>query len=547
MESFERYLLEEKHITQTELNMIKEKQISGSNKRLDEIMIEKGFISDEKMTEILALNMGFPRVNLSKLYISPDVIKIVPKYLAEKHIVLPIRVEGNLLMLALNDPFNIFAIDDIKIVTGYDVQVVIATKKEIHRAIETYYRPHSSTMLNETTNLEVLERAERAPIVNLVNTIIYQAVKKNASDIHIEPQEKNVRIRYRLDGELVQMMLLNKTLFQPIITRIKIMANLDITKKRTPQDGSFKLTVGRHIIDIRVSTIPTINGEKTVLRVLNRDKFLLSVEQLGFTKNQRRGIYEMIGYSHGINLVCGPTGSGKTTTLYSMLNHINKPNKNIVTLEDPVEYALPGINQIQINPKSGITFAKGLRAILRQDPNIIMVGEIRDKETADIAIRAALTGHLVFSTLHTNSAAGAITRLLDMGVESFLLASCLVGIVSQRLVRKICTTCKKEYIAPKNERAYVDLENSTNKFFKGKGCSSCSFTGYNGRTVVGEVINIHSAHRKLISKEFTTQEIDEVSRRLGFESIKDSSAKLVRDGVTTIEETMRIISQKSFD
>ncbi|HHY70694.1 MAG TPA: type II/IV secretion system protein [Thermoanaerobacterales bacterium] len=547
MKNLEEYLLEEKYMTQTELNKVKKIQIAN-DKRLDEVIIEEGFISDKDMTEILALNTGLPRVNLNKLYVSPDVIRLIPEYLARKHTALPIKKDGNSLILALSDPFNIFALDDIKIVTGYDIQVVIATKNEIQRAIDTYYKPYSNLVINETDNIdEELEEAERAPVIKLVNTLIHQAVKKNASDIHIEPQEKNVRIRYRLDGELVQIMLFNKALLQPVITRIKIMAGLDITKKRSPQDGSFKLTVENHIIDIRISTIPTINGEKAVLRVLNRDRFLLSIDQLGFSKNQRHNIYKMIGLPYGMNLVCGPTGSGKTTTLYSMLNYVNKPNKNIITLEDPIEYALPGINQVQINPKSGITFANGLRAILRQDPNIIMVGEIRDRETADIAIRAALTGHLVFSTLHTNSASGAIARLLDMGVESYLLTSCLVGIISQRLVRKICTICKEEYVASESESAYMDFKYPGISLFKGKGCDSCNYTGYSGRTVIGEVINIHALHRKLISKQSTLQEMDEVSRNLGYEDIKDNGIELVKNGITSLEEVMRVIFQESLD
>jgi type IV pilus assembly protein PilB len=547
MKNLEEYLLEENYMTQTDLRKAKEIQIKN-DKRLDEVIIEEGFISDKEMTEILALNMGLARVNLNKLYISSDVIKLVPEYLARKHTALPIKKDSNSLMLALSDPFNIFAIDDIKIATGYDIQIVIATKNEIQKAIEKYYKPYADMVVNEVDVGDGdFEEAEKAPTIKLVNTLIHQAVKKNASDIHIEPQEKNVRVRYRLDGELVQIMLFNKSLLQGIITRIKIMAGLDITKKRSSQDGSFKLTVENHIIDIRVSTIPTINGEKAVLRVLNRDRFLLSIDQLGFNKKQKNNIYKILGLPYGMILVCGPTGSGKTTTLYSMLNHINKPNKNIVTLEDPIEYALPGINQIQINPKSGITFANGLRAILRQDPNIIMVGEIRDRETADIAIRAALTGHLVFSTLHTNNASGAIARLLDMGVESYLLASCLVGIISQRLVRKICPKCKKEYKALENEMAYMEVKDPELVLLKGKGCDSCNYTGYSGRTVIGEMISIHSSHRELISKGATLQELDEASRKLGYKNIKDNGIELVKSGITTLTEVMRVIFQESPD
>lgn len=278
-----------------------------------------------------------------------------------------------------------------------------------------------------------------------------------------------------------------------------------------------------------------------MLRVLNRDNFLLNIDQLGFNTKQRENIYKMLGLPYGMILVCGPTGSGKTTTLYSMLNAINRPNKNIMTLEDPIEYALPGINQVQINPKSGITFANGLRAILRQDPDIIMVGEIRDKETADIAIRAALTGHLVFSTLHTSNTSGAIERLLDMGVESYLLASCLTGIIAQRLVRKICPDCKEKYFASHMQKDYMDCANREITLFKGKGCQMCNFTGYSGRTVIGEVVNIHSEIRKSISKKLNSQEIDKASRNLGYEDIKDNGIRLAKNGITTLEEVMRIV------
>jgi len=546
MKSLEEYLIKENYLTQTDLEKVKEIQLK-TDKRLDEVIIEEGFMTDSEMTEILAINAGVPSVNLNKLYISPDVVRLVPEYLARKHSALPIKKDENTLFLALSDPFNIFAIDDIKLATNYNIQIVIASKKEIQKAIDIYYKLYDNSTANIINDDNIksldnaLEAAEKEPIIKLVNTIIQQAVKKNASDIHIEPQEKKVRIRYRLDGELVQIMLINKALHQPIITRIKIMSGLDITKKRFFQDGSFKLTIDKHIIDIRVSTIPTVNGEKAVLRILNRDRFLLNLEQLGFNDNQINNIYKMLGFPYGMILVCGPTGSGKTTTLYSMLNFINKPSKNIVTLEDPIEFALTGINQVQINPKIGITFANGLRAILRQDPNIIMVGEIRDQETANIAIRAALTGHLVFSTLHTNSASGAIVRLLDMGVESYLLASCLVGIISQRLVRKICPRCKEKYIASESERAFIGFKSMEIRLFKGKGCNICNHTGYSGRTVIGEIVNIHSAHRRLISKRAPLQEIDKVSRKLGYQNIKQNGIELIKKGITTIEELMALL------
>jgi len=544
MKSLEEYLIRENYLTKNDLEKVKGIQLK-TDKRLDEVLVEEGFMTESEMTEILATAAGVPSVNLNKLYISPDVIQLVPEYLARKHLALPIKKDGNTLFLALSDPFNILAIDDIKLATNFNIQVVIASKKEIQKAIDTYYKLYDSSKTYKIMEMSYegdgLEAAETAPVIKLVNTIIQQAIKKNASDIHIEPQEKNVRVRYRLDGELVEIMLINKTLHQPILSRIKLMAGMDIAKKRCFQDGSFHLTVDNHIIDIRVSTIPTVNGEKAVLRLLNRNRFLLNLEQLGFNEKQINSIYKMLNIPYGMILVCGPTGSGKTTTLYSMLNYINKPNKNIVTLEDPIEFALPGINQVQINPQVGLTFADGLRAILRQDPNIIMVGEIRDQETANIAIRAALTGHLVFSTLHTNNASGAIVRMLDMGVESYLLASCLVGIIAQRLVRKICPRCKEEYLPSESEKAFLGVNSEKIRLLKGKGCNFCNHTGYSGRTVVGEIVYLHSAHRRLISKRAPLQQLDRVSRKLGYRNIKQNGIDLVYKGITTVEELMALI------
>lgn len=540
VKNLEDFLLEGKFLTEGKLRRIKEEQIK-TGMRLDEVLIKEGFFTDTEMIEILALNLDLPSVSLSKLYINIEVVKLVPEYLARKYIAFPIKKDGNSLVVAMSDPLNIFAVDDLKIVTGHDIQVVVATKKEIQRAIEIYYNQDNDIAVGETdfTYYE-LEESEKAPIIRLVNTLIHQAVKNNASDIHIEPQEHNVRVRYRLDGQLSQIMVFSKATHQPVVTRIKIMAGLDIAKKRTPQDGSFKLTIEDHVIDIRLSIIPTINGEKIVLRVLNRDKFLINIDQLGFNEKQKEDIYNMLRLPHGIILVVGPTGSGKTTTLYSMLSFLNQPNKNIVTLEDPIEYALPGINQVQINPKSGITFANGLRAILRQDPNIIMVGEIRDRETADIAIRAALTGHLVLSTLHTSNASGTIGRLLDMGIESYLLASCLAGIISQRLVRRICPNCKEKYKVLETERNYMDLENEEVFLYRGKGCSLCNNTGYKGRQVIGEVVNIHPIHRNFISRRITSHKIEKAFRNLGYLSLKESGIKLVEEGITTLEEITQI-------
>jgi type IV pilus assembly protein PilB len=548
-------LLEECMLTEEQLKKALELQ-KKSDKRLGEILVEEGFVTEKDIIEVLEFQLGIPHVKLNKFFINPDIIQLLPEFLARKYCAFPIKKDGNFLMVALNDPLNVFAIDDIKMVTGLEIQVAIASKKEIEDAIDRYYsvkdsikkaildmKEEISTDENEKI-IEELEEAERAPVVRLVNTLIQQAVKKGASDIHIEPQEKNIRIRYRVDGMLYDVMNSPKSLLPAITTRIKITAGMDITKKRLPQDGRIELNFDEHNVDIRVSTLPTVNGEKIVLRLLNRDSVLLDIEQLGFNSRQMDRFLEMLNYPYGMILVTGPTGSGKTTTLYSMLNLINRPTLNIITLEEPVEYSIPGVNQVQINPKGGITFANGLRSILRQDPNVIMVGEIRDSETADIAIRAALTGHLVFSTLHTNSASGAIVRLLDMGIEPYLLASCLVGVVAQRLVRKICPNCKQAYRADSRETAYLGVDNQNLDLYMGKGCSVCNQTGYRGRTVIGEIVKISQTHREFISQRATSQQIDKISRDYGYKSLKENGIELVKNGITTLDELMRVIYQE---
>lgn len=548
-------LLEESMLTEEQLKKVLELQ-RKTDKRLVQILVEEGYITEKDIIEVLEFQLGIPHVKLNNFLINPDIVQLLPEFLARKYCAFPIKRDGNFLMVALNDPLNVFAVDDIRMVTGLDIQVAIASKKEIEDAIDRYYSvkdsiknaiPDMKEELNVDENEKIikeLEVAERAPVVRLVNALIHQAVKKGASDIHIEPQEKNIRIRYRVDGMLYDVMNSPKSLLPAITTRIKITAGMDITKKRLPQDGRIQLNFDEQDVDIRVSTLPTVNGEKIVLRLLNRSSVLLNIEQLGFDSIQVDMLLDMLNYPYGMILVTGPTGSGKTTTLYSMLNLINRPTHNIITLEDPVEYSIAGVNQVQINPNGGITFANGLRSILRQDPNVIMVGEIRDAETADIAIRAALTGHLVFSTLHTNSASGAVIRLLDMGIESYLVASCLVGVIAQRLVRKICPNCKQTYAANSREMAYLGAQEQTLNIFKGKGCSLCNQTGYLGRTVIGEIVKISQTHREIIAKGATSQQIDKISQDHNYKSLKENGIELVKNGITTLDELMRVIYQE---
>jgi type IV pilus assembly protein PilB len=544
-------LLERGLLTKEQLEKaLKIQQISG--KRLGEVLIDEGFITEKEIIKVLELQLGIPYIGLNKVVIDPETVKLLPEHIARKYKAIPVNKEDNKLVVALSDPLNILAIDDLKMITGMDIKAAIATREEIERTIDRYYSSKDSIqkVLQEmkdeiedeiaaATVFEKNDEEERAPVIRLVNTVIQRAIKEGASDIHIEPQEKDIRVRYRIDGELHEVIKWHKNLLHSVVTRIKIMAGMDITQKRVPQDGHIELSADDAGIDLRVSTLPTIHGEKVVLRVFNRKNTLLSLDQLGFDEQEVKILQAMLNYPYGMILVTGPTGSGKTTTLYSMLNAINSPSKNIVTLEDPVEYILPGVNQVQINPKAGITFAGGLRSILRQDPNVIMVGEIRDSETADIAIRAALTGHLFFSTLHTNNAAGAITRLIDMGIEPYLVASCLVGVIAQRLVRTICPYCRETYKAIDREKIALGMEETI--LYRGRGCNFCNHTGFRGRTAIGEILLISPAHRELITKRASIQQLTKISSELGYRSLKESGINLVKKGITTLDEIMKVI------
>lgn len=488
-----------------------------------------------------------PDIKIDKLYIEPQVIKYVPKYIAKKHLVFPIKKEGNTLTIAASDPLNILAVDDLRIATGLNIDIVLAEKSKIQKAIEVYYntsklfKGHTIDANKEEKDVTSIKNLEvkESPAVGIVNTLIHQAVMKRASDIHLEPQSNSLKIRYRVDGSLFEVMSISKNHISPIISHIKVLAGMDIDVKLSPQDGHMMYDVTGRQIDIRVSTLPTINGEKAVLRIHYCDKKLLNLANLGFSDAQQETIYQMISRSGvgGILLAVGPTGSGKTTTLYSLLKILNTSEKNITTLEDPVEYKLEGINQVQINPKAGVTFAKGLRSVLRQDPDIIMVGEIRDLETAEIAVRAALTGHLVLSTLHTNTASGAITRLIDMGVEPYLLSSCLTGVIAQRLVRKLCPHCKKPTEPTKLDKILLGTERKIN-LYKETGCFKCNQIGFKGRTVLSEIVKITPYHRELINKKAPTQLLDKVSQNCGFSSLRQNAARLVSMGITTTKEIM---------
>lgn len=521
-----------------------------TGERLGKALINLGYITEESMIEILEFQLGVPHINLGSLNISKEVASTIPASLAERYQVIPIKKNGKKLTLAMVDPTNFYAQDDVRMVSGYEVEAVIAAEGEIVRAINEIYgvseiveKAVNKLKKDDSSAHTEIQTADDAPVISIVNSLIAQAVKERASDIHIEPQEKNLRVRFRIDGVLREVVNFPKHTHAAIISRIKIMSEMDIAEKRLPQDGRIKVhEIGRDI-DLRVSTLPTILGEKVVIRILDKKSIILNIKGLGFSNDNLNRYQKLYRQSYGMILVTGPTGSGKTTTLYSTLTELNSDTQNIITVEEPVEYRLDGINQVQVNPKAGLSFANGLRSILRQDPNIVMVGEIRDTETANIAIRAALTGHLVLSTLHTNDAAGAITRLIDMDIEPFLVASSVLGVVAQRLVRVICPDCKQKYVPPVDspERIFLEASPTDNiELYRGVGCPRCSHTGYKGRMSIHEIMPVSSLLRELINRRVSSDELCRRAIDEGMKTMREDGINKVKLGLTTIEEVMRV-------
>lgn len=529
---------------------LSQQKVNG--KRLGETLIDLNYITEQQMLMSLEKQMGIPYVYLPEEQISEDALKAVPLFLAERYNILPIRIEGNNIILAMNDPTNFFAIDDVRMVSGFNVAPVVAKKQDILDAVNKNYGVKGRVQgavdkLTEepvtATIRDVADTVDNAPIINIVNSLLEQAVSDKASDIHIEPEEENLRVRFRVDGVLREVITFPKSTQAAIISRIKIMSEMDIAEKRLPQDGRIKLVKNKREIDIRVSTLPTILGEKVVMRILDKEAMNLKLTELGFTEKNMELYKNMMTTSYGMILVTGPTGSGKSTTLYSSLMTINNISKNIITVEDPVEYRITGVNQVSINNKAGLTFASALRTILRQAPNVIMVGEIRDKDTAEIAINAALTGHLVLSTLHTNDAAGAVTRLIDMGVEPFLIVSALRGVIAQRLVRRICPECKKAYTPGPldNERLYLGKgPDEPLTLYKGEGCAACNYTGYKGRMAIHEVMPIFATMKEPIMRNANSKELFDMARTKGAHTIKEDGIAKALEGKTTIEELIRV-------
>jgi len=521
-----------------------------SGDRLGSVLIQQGFITEMNLLRVLQQQLGIPLVDLSAMMPEKDAVNLIPMSLAERHQVIPIRKTGNKLMVAMSDPTNFFAIDDLAMVSQCEIEPALAATIDIQRAIDQSYgvvdlvkKSVSQLQKEDPDYPSEIETSEDAPVINIVNSLISQAVKTGASDIHIEPQEKGLRIRFRIDGVLREMTVFPKHTQNSIISRVKIMSNMDIADKRVPQDGRVQVQESGRPIDIRVSSLPTIYGEKVVMRILDQKATVLDVELLGFTPANLEKFRKMYKNAYGMILITGPTGSGKTTTLYSTLTELNSLTKNIITIEDPVEYRLAGINQVQVNNKAGMTFANGLRSILRQDPNIIMVGEIRDKETAEIAIRAALTGHLVLSTLHTNDAAGVITRLIDMGIEPFLVASSVLGCVAQRLVRQICPECREPYTPVAGSPECLMLPENAETcamLHKGKGCVHCGNTGYRGRLAVHEVMPVSAAIRSLVVQRSSAAEIAKTAIAEGMQTLQQDALGKVLTGKTSLAEMIRV-------
>jgi type IV pilus assembly protein PilB len=564
-------LIKEDIITLDQLkNAIEEQRRTG--KRLGEALLNLGYINEYQLVEFLSKQFGVPAVNLDEFEISLDVIKTVPRETALKYNLIPINKTGSTLVLAMSDPSNIFAVDDLKFATGNNIEVVVASERAIKKAIDFYYGTEGEwknknkaqepdghdidqmmhaledyvVELGQEPSLDDmdLERAsEEAPVVKLVNHILFDSVKKGASDIHIEPYEKDYRIRYRIDGVLYDVMHPPAQLKNAVSSRVKIMSNLDIAERRLPQDGRIKVRIGKdRTMEYRVSVCPTIFGEKIVLRLLDKESLQLDLTKLGFEESQLEEFKKAIYKPYGMVLITGPTGSGKTTTLYSSLIDLNKPGVNICTAEDPVEYSLLGINQLQIHEAIGLTFSSALRAFLRQDPDIILVGEIRDYETAEIAIKAALTGHLVLSTLHTNDAPSTVTRLLNMGVEPFLVTASVNVIVAQRLIRKVCSDCKSEVEV--NPQVLIDLgvppkEVSEYRVFSGKGCKTCNQTGYKGRIAVHELMVMTDELKEFILSGASALDLKREAVRQGMLTLRQSALRKLKRGITTIEEVVR--------
>lgn len=541
-------LLKENLITQDAIDKAKE-EIKRTGLSIEKALEKLGFITGEDIVKAKAAALGIPYIDLTDYFIDEELIKLIPENIAKKYKAVPLFKIGKSMTVGMVDPQDIVALDQLRNIAKMDtVDQVLVSEKGIQKILDSYYGAGScveeiaKTIEEKNTSKaqgkDTAEFAEEAPVIKLVNLMIMQAVNDRASDIHIEPEENFLRVRYRIDGLMHEINTLPKKPQNAIISRIKILSSMDIAENRKPQDGRIRLKIENKDLDIRVSTFPTVHGENVVMRLLDKSSVLLGLKELGLFEGYYGTFDKIIHRPNGIILVTGPTGSGKTTTLYASLTTINSMEKNIITIEDPVEYELPLIRQTQINPKAGITFANGIRSILRQDPDVIMVGEIRDKETVDIAIQAALTGHLVFSTLHTNDAASSLTRLIDMGIEPFLISSSVIGVLAQRLVRTICKKCKEKY-EPEHEVLKELNLGEIKEIFRGKGCSECKGTGFKGRTGIFEFLLINEEIRKMIDAKKSADEIKAEAIVSGMKTLRDDGLLKVQRGITALEEVLR--------
>ena len=530
--------------------------------KISDILVGMGLVSRGDLVSALSEELGIPPIDLSRYQIPPEVVRLISKKIAKNYHVMPVSKIGKLLTVAIADPLNIFATDDIAALTGCKISVVIASSKDIDDSISEHYDAGAPEAIEKLvdemktqgeievvseraesamSSLQLLQLVQDAPVVKITNMLIAEAVRLRASDILIEPLERVLRIRYRVDGILHEGQQSPKKIHPALVSRLKVMSNLNIAERRLPQDGRFKAKIRDREVDFRISVLPSSNGEKVALRVLDKSQATLDLDKLGFEKDALEEIKKMAMKPHGMILSCGPTGCGKTTTLYSILNYVDSPEKNIITAEDPIEYQLEGINQLTIKPDLGLTFASSLRSFLRQDPDVIMVGEIRDFETVDISIKAALTGHLVLSTLHTTTAPGSVVRLCNMGVEPFLITSSVILIAAQRLVRCICANCKEQYKVDAEIAKKLQLTpGDKNTVYRGKGCAACQKTGYKDRVGLVELLILTPEIRKLILEGAEENKLKEAARRAGMKTLRENGIKKVLRGVTTVEEILRV-------
>jgi len=552
-------LCEKKLLTENDIKKALEVQKEKGGK-LSDVLIGMGLVSRSDLVSVLSKELGIPPIDLSRYKISPEIINLLPKKIAKTYRVIPVSKIGNFLTIATADPLNVFAADDIASITGSKITIVIVTDKDIEEAYYEYYEAGANeeivkiiddmkpkteiSVLGETEEMsssEIMKLVQEAPIVKITNMLLAEGIKKRASDILVEPLDEILRIRYRIDGVLQEFQRFPKNIHTALVSRLKVLSNLDIAERRLPQDGRFKTRIQNREVDFRISVIPSSNGEKAALRILDKSQATLDIDTLGFEKEPLENVKKAAKRPHGMILSCGPTGCGKTTTLYSILKHIDSPEKNIITAEDPVEYQLQGINQLSVKPELNLTFAGALRSFLRQDPDIIMVGEIRDYDTVDIAIKAALTGHLVLSTLHTTTASGSIVRLINMGVEPFLITSSIILVAAQRLVRKICDECKESYKIDNETVKKLQLKPGTkNIAYRGKGCKACLETGYRGRVGLIETLVLSPEVRGLILDKSEEYKIKEIARKQGMHTLRENGIKKVLNGITTVDEIIRV-------